>query len=73
MRSNSKRYPCKFLQYRSLGSVYMYRVHFSPMDGDRIFLFACPKERTEREKADRKMAEVGKSVKSKWMWSNSKG
>ena len=63
MRSNSKRQPCKFLQYRSLYSVHTYRVHFFPIDGDRILFFACRQERTEREEADRKKAEAAKRQK----------
>ena len=63
MKSNSKREPCKFLQYRSLYSVHTYRVHFFPIDGDRILFFACPQERTEREDANRKKAEAASRQK----------
>ena len=63
MRSNSKREPCKFLQYRSLYSVHTYRVRFFPIDGDPILFFACPQGRTQREEADRKKAEAAKSQK----------
>ena len=38
-------------------------VHFFPIDGDRILLFACPQERTEREEAGRKRAEAAKRGK----------
>ena len=63
MRSNSKRKPCKFLQYRSLDFVHTYGVHFFPIDGDRILFFACRQERTEREEAGRKKAEAAKRQK----------
>jgi hypothetical protein len=43
--------------------VHTYRVHFFPIDGDRILFFACPQERTEREEADRKKAEAAKRQK----------
>ena len=32
----------------------MYRVHFFTIDGDRILIFACPQERTEREEAEKR-------------------
>ena len=48
---------------RSLDSVHMYRVHSFPIYGDQILIFACPKERTEREEADRKKAEAAKHQK----------
>ena len=32
----------------------MYRVHFFPIDADRILFFACSQERTEREEAEKR-------------------
>ena len=34
--------------------MHTYRVHFFPIDGDRIYIFACPQERTEREEAEKR-------------------
>ena len=51
------------MQLRSLDSVHTYRVHLFPIYGDQILIFACPKECTEREEADRKKAEASKHQK----------
>ena len=32
----------------------MYRVHFFPIDGEQILIFACRQERTEREEAEKR-------------------
>ena len=43
--------------------MHTYRVHFFPIYGDQILIFACPQERTEREVADRKKAEAAERQK----------
>ena len=42
------------MQLGSFNSVHTYRVNFSPTDRDGILIFACPREHTEREEAEKR-------------------